>query len=47
LCFAVDVARRGVFWLLHVKPLLKKTDSALDALVNKKTADRAEGENNV
>ena len=47
LCFAVDVARRGVFWLLHVKPLLKKTDRALDALVNKKTADRAEGENNV
>ena len=41
-CFAVDVLRRGIFRLLHIKPLLGKLDSAADSLLNKMTDKAAE-----
>jgi hypothetical protein len=29
-CLAVDALRRGLFWLLHLKPLLQKLDKLLE-----------------
>lgn len=31
-CGIVDVVRRGLFWLIHIKPLLQKLDKALEKL---------------
>ena len=43
-CFAVDVIRRGIFWLLHIKPLLNRMDRAIDSILNKKTPAESVGE---
>ncbi|MBO4869511.1 MAG: acyltransferase [Clostridia bacterium] len=42
-CFAVDVIRRGIFWLLHIKPLLNRMDRAIDSILNKKTPPEPDG----
>ncbi len=35
-CLAVDALRRGLFWLLHFKPLLQKVDKLLEKIFDKK-----------
>ena len=35
-CLAVDALRRGLFWLIHIKPLLQKLDKRLEMIFDKK-----------
>ena len=41
-CLAVDALRRGLFWLLHLKPLLQKVDKLLEKLFEKLFAKKKE-----
>ena len=41
-CGIVDVLRRGLFWLLHIKPLLQKADKLLEKLFAGKEKEKAE-----